>query len=231
MGTTKARFIELHGEEAWEKEAERRNAKSKKYQQEHKEQIAKKKKQWYKTNKEVIAEKRKENSEEHKAYCKQWHRNNAEHDKNYKKQYRQSHKKEINDYQNDYRQTQNGRAAHISSVYAINDKEKDFDTSNNIDREWIINNIYASQCTYCGDNDWTHLGADRIDNAKPHTPENCIPACFICNIERNNRQSVEEFKEYRSLHPRVLGDKPEKSWEIIELESGLKVIKKKQQTP
>ena len=41
-------------------------------------------------------------------------------------------------------------------------------------------------CCYCGETDWHKLGADRIDNSKPHSKENCVCACEKCNVERRD---------------------------------------------
>ena len=126
-----------------------------------------------------------------------------------------------------YYQKINGRSSILSSAYKSYDKNKGFDVSNNITKDWIVENIFNGQkCVYCGDDDWTHLGADRIDNTKPHTPDNVVCACGLCNIERNERYTVEEFKEYRKLHPRSLDCSIDKGWEIVEMK-GIKVLKKK----
>lgn len=38
-------------------------------------------------------------------------------------------------------------------------------------------------------------GLDRINNNKPHTKDNCVSCCIICNRAKNNR-SIEEFNEF-----------------------------------
>ena len=83
------------------------------------------------------------------------------------------------------------------------DKNKGYDTTSNITPQWIEENLFSdgSKCIYCGDNNWKHLGADRIDNTKPHTPDNVVCSCAICNYERQNRFTVEEFIKYRKEHP------------------------------
>lgn len=73
----------------------------------------------------------------------------------------------------------------------------------NLTPEWIMDNVLNSKCFYCGETNWTKLGCDRIDNTKGHTTDNCICSCGICNVKRNDRYTVEEFKQYRSLHPRT----------------------------
>lgn len=53
--------------------------------------------------------------------------------------------------------------------------------------------IIERPCLYCGTSD-SARGADRIDNSRGHTPENCVPACRTCNMVRNDLFSVEEMK-------------------------------------
>lgn len=48
-------------------------------------------------------------------------------------------------------------------------------------------------CYWCGEKDWHKLGADRIDNSKPHTLENCVCCCSDCNNERQ-RKGFDDFK-------------------------------------
>lgn len=205
------------------------------YRQNNRERLIEYQKQWYQDNKEDILKLRKQYRQDNKEKIaedrKHRYKANREKISEYSKQNYQKHKEERAEKRKQYYQTQNGRAVNLCCNYRKTDKKYERGECT-LTPEWIIDNIFTSKCLYCGDNDWTHLGADRINNDLPHTSNNCIPACFVCNAERQHkRMSVEEFKEYRSLHPRVLGDNPEKSWEVIELESGLKVIKKKQQTP
>jgi len=58
--------------------------------------------------------------------------------------------------------------------------------------EWIIENIFPKPCFYCGETGWEIMGCDRIDNSKPHTPNNVVPCCFNCNCKRGTK-SFEEF--------------------------------------
>lgn len=102
-----------------------------------------------------------------------------------------------------YRNSFNGRAVELAKGYRKQDKINGFDIENNIDTKWVIDNIFSSKCIYCGDSDWHHLGADRIDNKVPHIPDNVVCACKVCNCERQCRElSVEGFIEYRKTHLR-----------------------------
>ena len=53
-------------------------------------------------------------------------------------------------------------------------------------------------CYWCGEKDWHKLGADRIDNNKPHTLENCVCCCSDCNNERH-RKAFEDFKLIKKI--------------------------------
>lgn len=133
--------------------------------------------------------------EERKEYYKRWYQENKEkHNRNCEK-YNEEHKQVIKEYHKLYYNTKVGRSKILYLAYKNNDAKKGFDTSNNISDEWILENIFGGKCFYCGENDWTKLGADRIDNSKPHTPDNVICSCWECNRKRKDKYTVEEFKE------------------------------------
>lgn len=230
----KEEYIERHGEEAWaellEKRREyKRNNKekikeqNKKYRAEHKEQ-----RKAY--NKEYIAKDREKWNE----YARNWQRKHYNEIRERRKVYKENHKEDIKrrqedwisrnpDYHKNYQQTQKHRANRLRFNYKRHD-EKDNRHGFNISKEFILENIFKSNCVYCGDNNWRHLGCDRIDNDKAHYPENVVCSCEICNIERQNkRMSVEEFIEYRKTHTR--DDEPQKLQEVVEI-NGIKVIRK-----
>ena len=188
----KSEFIEKFGEEAWNVEAEKRREYRKRYNQEHKEENKEYSKWYYQNNKESIIEKKQ---------C--YYQDNREHIIEYKKQWREDNKEQCREYKKQYRGTQFGRANNLKNGYIKEDKMKGFPTDKNIDEDWIIENIFKSQCIYCGESDWAKLGADRIDNNKPHTPDNCVCACWDCNSKRQDKYTVEEFIEYRKLHPKI----------------------------
>lgn len=216
MGYSKAEYIRRFGEDYYYnvvKPANRaRNAK------------------YIKSEKGTATRKKYAQSEKSKNYRHRYYIENKNAKINKVQEWLENHREERREYQKNYmrdrRQTKKGRAASLLSTYNSRDKEKNLPADQNIDAKWIIENIFTSKCIYCGDDDWKHLGADRIDNSKPHTPDNVVCACGICNIERSDKYTVEEFKEYRQTHPIVLGA-DNKSWEIVEME-GIKVIKKKQ---
>lgn len=191
----KVEYIERYGEEKWIERLERMKLRRKKEVW-----LAEKGEEWYR---EHILNPGKENAKNQRIknpyYNKNWKEENKEHISEYNKEWRDNNP----NYLNDYRNTKIGRAIDLAGSYKQHDAENGLDSSNNLTHFWIIENIFTTKCVYCGDSDWRHLGCDRIDNSKPHTPENVICACRICNIDRSDRMGVEEFKEYRKLHPRV----------------------------
>ena len=159
MGTNKKRFIELHGEEAWKVEAEKRKEKDR---------------ERYLKNRD------------HK----------IEHQRLYNEKNRELINKKQREYGAVYYNTPQGRATYLLSGYKALDKK--FNRGKcSLTKDWIMDKIFASSCTYCGESDWKKLGCDRIDNSLPHTPENCVCSCLNCNNQRANRWSFEEFKQQK----------------------------------
>lgn len=115
----------------------------------------------------------------------------------------QKNKEKYKDCTKQYYKTQLGRAKYLKHGYNQKDINRGFSTDKNIDETWIMENVFSGQrCIYCGESDWRKLGVDRIDNTKGHTPDNCVCSCWDCNKERKDRFTVEEFIQYRKLHPR-----------------------------
>ena len=75
--------------------------------------------------------------------------------------------------------------------YRCSDKAKSLITD--VDSEWYEIHIQCAECTYCGMTD-DSMVADRVDNSKGHTKDNCIPACPLCNAVRGDRLTVDEMK-------------------------------------
>lgn len=91
-----------------------------------------------------------------------------------------------------YRQTKGGRALTLIHGYKKSD-EKYNRGECTLTKEWVIENIFSGQkCYYCGETDWLKLGCDRIDNSKPHTPDNVVCCCKECNNERQ-KMLFEDF--------------------------------------
>ena len=154
-----------------------------------------------------------ERKEQIKEYNKKYRAEHKDYYREYMKKWEQDHKEERRAYakardcsvhNKARRATLERRANAISQDYRYADNARGFDTSSNIDGVWIAEHIFTSKCIYCGDGRWEHLGCDRIDNNLPHTADNVVCSCGICNCEREGKKmSVEEFVEYRKIHHRI----------------------------
>lgn len=200
-----------------EKHKEELAIKRKEYYSENKERLDKVKKEYYEKNKEKIKAWQKKYNNEHKEekaeYAKKYQALNREYFQEYGKKYREEtgynlyyyneNREKINERRRSrYANSKMDNAKFKCKAYRKTDASKGFDKET-VSPEWVVNNIYTSKCVYCGDSEWRHLGCDRIDNGKGHTKDNVVCSCAICNIERQYRgASVEEFKQYRKLHPR-----------------------------
>ena len=128
------------------------------------------------------------NKDKRLEYSKKWAMENPEKRKEIQKRYAESHKGQINGR---YR-TKKTRARLLSLAYARADLKYNRGISS-ITPEWIIDNVFSGQkCFYCDCDDWLSLGLDRIDNNKPHTPDNVVVCCRKCNEHRARR----DFNEY-----------------------------------
>lgn len=83
------------------------------------------------------------------------------------------------------------KASKMISSYKVKDFKNKTDICD-IDIDWMIENILAKNCVYCGDD--KRIGCDRIDNSKGHTKDNVVPCCVECNTARNNNFTFEEMK-------------------------------------
>ena len=131
--------------------------------------------------------------ERHLEKCRENSRNYNKNHKDKIKQHRQDNKDKMLEYQKQYRHTPIGRAHSIISSYKREDKKHNRGECT-ITAKWIVENIFTQPCHYCGEEGWEIMGCDRIDNDKPHTPDNVVPCCRECNDKRNIK-SYEEFKK------------------------------------
>lgn len=157
------------------------------YTEEQKENRRKAKREWYQKNKTKV-------SIYNKEYSKKYREKNKEELNEKKKEYYSDplviqHK---NEYNEQYYKTKIGRASNLANSYSQMDKISGREECT-ITKEWIVENIFSSKCIYCGEDDWTKLGCDRIDNSKPHTPDNVVCSCGKCNKQRKDID-FEEFK-------------------------------------
>lgn len=95
-------------------------------------------------------------------------------------------------YNEIWRKTKKGRANNLLWGYKENDKKANRGKCT-LTSKWIVENIFSGQkCVYCGEDDWTKLGCDRIYNDKPHTPDNVVCCCTECNVKKH-LQTYDEF--------------------------------------
>ena len=137
-------------------------------------------KQYYLKNREKLLAKQNAYYKENKDVYKTYYENNKEKIIDYQ-----------NEYQKEYDKTPIARANSLLSAYKQRDKKTNRGVCT-LTAKWIVENIFSSKCRYCGKDDWIKLGCDRIDNALPHTPDNVVPCCEECNIERGSTP-YEEF--------------------------------------
>lgn len=93
-------------------------------------------------------------------------------------------------YDEKYLSTKNGRAHSLLGAYKQNDKKYDRGECT-LTPEWIIENIFSKPCAHCGESDWAKIGCNRLDDSKPHTPDNVEPCCEKCN----NKLAREYYKK------------------------------------
>lgn len=238
----KEEYIKLFGEEAWLEHTKKKREYNRKYAKDNKEKKNAYRRDYYKKNIDKFHEK----NQERKDYYKKWREENAEYKKQKDREYYLLHKDEHNkrcreyyaEYSKNntdkikeknkrwgekYYKTQLGRAKRLEKNYRRHDEDAGREGFS-LSHQFIIDKIFTSKCIYCGDSNWQHLGCDRIDGSKPHTEDNVVCSCAICNIEREGRKmSVEEFIEYRKTHPR--DEEPQKLEKVVEI-NGVRVIKK-----
>ena len=182
----------------------------KKYYQEHKEKELERAKQYYQDHKEELIGYQKERGKNNSDYYhnryiakkevileqqKQYYQEHKDEILEYQRQYRQEHKEEMVENKKQYRKTPIGRACYLIPRYKRSDKEHNRGECT-LTTQWMIDNIFSGQrCFYCKESDWRELGCDRIDNSKPHTPDNVVTCCTRCNKKRNNKPFEEFCKE------------------------------------
>lgn len=192
----KNEFIEKYGEEAYIKKQEY----NKKYREEHKEYFKYKWKEYQEQNKEKLKEKRHKYHIENKERCnerhKEWMKENEERCKEYHKKHYEENKEYYKEYEKKRNSTQIGRAKSLIRSYKTSDKKHGYGETTLTPEQLVT--LMNCGCYWCGESDWNKLGADRIDNTKPHTLENCVCSCWSCNNERQ-KVSFDDFKKLKGL--------------------------------
>lgn len=83
-----------------------------------------------------------------------------------------------------------GRATALICAYRKMDRARGL--SCDLNREFLVNEIFNKPCVYCGDTS-LKLGCDRLDNRVGHTISNVVPCCVICNRTRMNNFTYDEM--------------------------------------
>ena len=83
-------------------------------------------------------------------------------------------------YDEKYLKTKNGRAHSLLGAYRVSDTKYGRGECT-LTAEWIVDNIFTKPCVHCGETDWRKIGCNRLDNSRPHTPDNVEPCCKNCN--------------------------------------------------
>ena len=165
-----------------ERHPEKRKEESKRRYAKYGEEIRKKRIEYYHSSIEKVKESQKEYRDSHPEIMRKWREENSEKLRAHNKVY---HEK--------YQNTKFGRANNLIRAYRQRDKNHNRGECT-LDEQWIIDNIFSSQCSYCNERDWHKLGCDRKDNSLPHTPDNCIPCCSTCNTKKG-RMNYDEYMQ------------------------------------
>lgn len=104
----------------------------------------------------------------------------------------------MSEWRDKYRSTQIGRAHQLVDAYKYHDKKAGRGECL-ITPDWVIENIFTQPCHYCGETDWKLLGCDRIDNTKPHTPDNVVCCCGKCNTKKQKTPYEEYMRMIRKI--------------------------------
>ena len=192
----KYEFIEKYGIDKYNETLVKARERRKKYQAEHHEEYLEKCRE---RNKKYRAE----NKEKVHEYHNNWNANNKDKRQKYVEDYKDKHPNGRANATKKYRQNNhdkilaykkesyyNHKPTRAYSLYRSYKRADDLRRGGGctITKEWILENVYSGQtCCYCGCSDWHKLGVDRIDNNKPHTPDNVVVSCSDCNFKRGEQ--------------------------------------------
>lgn len=109
---------------------------------------------------------------------------------------RNLYKDKKSEYSKEHYNTIEGRAYSLVNRYKNSDIEMGRGNGTLTPDQLI--KLWNDGCYWCGETDWHKLGADRIDNSKPHTLENCVCCCNKCNNERQ-KKPFEVFKKIKNI--------------------------------
>ncbi len=159
--------------------------------------------EWRKNHKEYLKEYERERSktEKRKQLSRDMYAKHSAERCEKVKAYYNEHSEAIHKRRNDlYKTDKLTRAKALVAGYISMDRKSNVGVCT-ITPEWVVDNILSGQCCdYCLESDWHKLGCDRIDNDKPHTPDNVVCCCTSCNVKRKKTPYL-EFK-YGDKNPR-----------------------------
>lgn len=195
----RAQYIERYGEVKYEEYLTKCKQRNKAYYEAHKDERKLKQKAYDEARKDEKLEYnrtynktyRKTHQDQEYTRIKRWREDNIDAVKEKRRDYYEANKEKFQEYAKEYnpkyRKTKQGRASYLAAAYKTNDKLKNRGECT-LTSQWIMDHIFSGQvCRYCGENDWKVLGCDRIDNNKPHTPDNVVCSCWDCNNKRGEK--------------------------------------------
>ena len=156
-----------------------RNETVKRWKEKHRDKVLEGKKQYYLKHKKEIKQENKQWRDKHPNYMSK-----------YMLKYREEHP----ECDKERYQTPMGRASNLVSNYQLADRNANRGECT-LSAKWVVENIFTKPCHYCGKEGWDAIGCDRIDNSKPHTPDNVVPCCYECNCKRNRTPYDEYIKK------------------------------------
>ena len=167
---------------------------TKKYREEHKEEIAEKSKQYYEENKEKNKEKKKE-------YDKKYYQENRDKRLEYQKEYNQEHKEEKKEYDKKYRQE------NPHKKFNNNQKRRQLEENQgrDITKEQWYEMMYWFDwcCAYSGE----YIGGDNADKKRTtdhiipiskgglNEPWNCVPMLKSYNSSKHTNDMEEWYSQ------------------------------------
>lgn len=98
------------------------------------------------------------------------------------------------EYKKEYRKTLKGRANALKYGYRNQDRKYNVGECT-LTTDDIVS-MFLKGCHWCGEKDFMKLGVDRLDNSKPHTPENCVCSCWACNDKRAKKEHSKPVVQY-----------------------------------
>ena len=154
----------------------------------------------------------KEYYENNKEKIKEYYVNNKQAYKNNFDKYYKNNKEKHNDYVRAYAQEK--WWVHIIGSSKQTDKRRGMDTTTDyIDKEHLLyqREDQDNKCYYClkimvssnrCDDDYQchahdRLSIERMNNALPHCKENVVFACLLCNKQRGDRHTFDEFYDLK----------------------------------